>query len=716
MESSPIQTLRKEQPAGGRQAFFFSVVLGLTGLATWVLADILWRGGLSGTEAVLLGLFVPLFAMISLGFIQAVFGFAILWRRNDPYLVSRLPGAGPAPAADLPATAIVIPIYNEDVSRVYEGLRTIYLSLVRSGHLQRFDFFILSDSNDPNKWIEEEIAWLDLCKQLKGFGRIFYRKRNIALNRKSGNLSDFCRRWGGKYRYMVVLDADSLMQSRTLVRLVQLMEANPMAGIIQSVPLPVQGKTLYARVMQFAGTLYGPIFQAGLNYWQGGIGNYWGHNAIIRLAPFMEHCALPSIPGATQHSRFMSHDYVEAALMRKAGYEVWMAYDLEGSFESLPPTLVDAAKRDRRWCRGNLQHSWLLMARGLHPVNRLHLFLGIMSYVSSPLWLFFILIGTFLCYMENRFPQSRFDADVGLSALLDNVGMVKLAFLLFVVTMGLLTVPKVLALILVLRDRFRRTGFGGFLPLTFSVIIEHLLSALLAPVHMLFNSKFVFQILMGREVGWGTQRRVSGGVDWREVVLIYYSHTAAGIGLGWLAWWISPAFFWWISPITLGLVLSIPLSIALGDTRLGAALARIRLFVTPQELTPPPLIRRLEKSLEAVGRQIPVAEWLRPHNGVMQAVLDPYINTAHVSLLRQKRQHSYPVTDYIVQLQTRLLSQGPAVLNRREQMALLMNAQAMTDLHDRIWSLPEAKLSPWWKMAMRHYNTVAVRPATPLYR
>jgi membrane glycosyltransferase len=458
-----VVNLGRLRHSGSRQAFFFTVVLTLTGLATWVMADILWRGGLDGIEIAMLILFIPLFGMVTLGFTQAVFGFFILLRRKNPCSISRtLPDKLPA-MSTLPATAIAIPIYNEDVSRVYEGIRTIYLDLVRTGYIERFDIFILSDSNNPNKWIEEEVAWIDLCKQVKGFGRIFYRKRNIALNRKSGNISDFLRRWGRKYRYMVVLDADSLMEGNTLARMVQMMEVNPTVGIIQTVPSPIQGETFFARLMQFSGVLYGPVFQAGLNYWQAGSGNFWGHNAIIRVAPFIDHCALPTLrasPGGGG-SRFMSHDYVEAALMRRANYEVWMAYELGGSYENLPPTLVDHACRDRRWCRGNLQHSWLLSAKGFRPINRLHLALGILSYLASPLWFIFMILGTIQCqlYWAAGAPP-RFDSDIGLSSFLD-IGGGRLALILFIVTIVMLTLPKVLAVLLTMFNRRRRMAFGG---------------------------------------------------------------------------------------------------------------------------------------------------------------------------------------------------------------------------------------------------------------
>src|SRR5580704_14605153 len=316
-----------------RRFVFFSSVFGLTSLATWFVADLYWREleGLSGLEIVLLALFVPLFAQISVGFCTAFAGFYVINRGGDSSRItaSSPPGAEPR----LASTAIVMPIYNEDVSRVFEGLRVVYTSVQQTPGADLFDFFILSDSNQPNQWIREEVAWAELCKQVGGFGKIFYRKRRQPINKKAGNVADFLRRWGRRYRYMVVLDADSI----------------------------VNGATLYARLQSFANRLYSPLFLAGLNYWQQGDGNYWGHNAIIRVQPFMAHCALPDLPGSEPFGgRILSHDFVEAALMRKAGWAVWLAQDLDGTYEEGPPTVIDNAKRDRRWCQGNLQHTWLL--------------------------------------------------------------------------------------------------------------------------------------------------------------------------------------------------------------------------------------------------------------------------------------------------------------------------------------------------------------------
>ena len=710
----PVQVMNPSRHSSRRQVLFFSSVVVLTSVATWLMADVLWRGGLSGLEAAMLVLFVPLFGMVALGFIQASVGFVMLLRRRDTYEITATLPPGEPVAAQLPATALLIPIYNEDVSRVYEGLRAMYLALASAGTISRFDFFILSDSTDPNKWIEEEVGWIDLCKQLKGFGRIFYRKRHIPLNRKSGNISDFCRRWGKRYRYMVVLDADSLMEAKTLAKMVQLMEANPQTGILQTAPQPIQAETPLARMLQFAGHCYGPIFQAGLNFWQAGNGNFWGHNAIIRTAPFIEHCALPEMPGS-KRSRFMSHDYVEAALMRRANYQVWLAYTLGGSFENLPPTMIDCAKRDRRWCRGNFQHSWLLMAHGLLPINRLHLSLGILSYLCSPLWLVFMLLGMVQFRREMLSAAVSFDADIGISSYLD-IGGGRLALLLFLVTLALLTVPKLLATLLVLADGKKRCAFGGAFRTVVSFVAEHFFSALMAPVLMLFTTLSVTFVLLGREITWGAQRRDAGGIDWAGLLRAHAWHTALGLAVAELSYRIHPAFFWWMLPVTAGLVFSIPLSALLAHEGFGHLLNRLGLFRTPPETEPPLMVSHMEKNLEVCRSQLPPPGWLQKHYGVAQVVLDPYINAAHVSLLRVKRKLSYPAAAYFQKLAERLLTKGPTALNRRELLALLRNADSMTGLHDRLWKTPDRLLPDWWKLAMRHYNLLTGRPRTPLYR
>lgn len=694
-----------------RRATFFSLIFLLTSLATWFMADLLWQGSFNPVDLPLLALFAVLFANIATGFATALLGLYVI-NRGDSARISRTIEGEPLEKLPLGSTAIVMPVFNEDPSRIFEGLRVIYRSLEQTGRLDEFDFFILSDSNDPNRWIQEEVAWAELCKQLNGFGRIFYRKRRISINKKSGNVSDFLRRWGQSYRYMVVLDADSIMTGESIVKLVAMMERNPTVGIVQTAPRIINGVTLYARLQQFASRLYGSLFLAGLNYWHQGESNFWGHNAVIRVAPFMEHAALPELPGREPFGgRILSHDFVEAALMRKAGWKVWLAYDLEGSFEEGPPTLIDAAKRDRRWCQGNLQHSWLLSSRDLHPINRFHLFQGIMGYLSSPIWLLFMLLSSL-----HRFNAGGGEPAPGYTVIFDYAVPVPEAFALFVLTMTMIFLPKILSVGLVLKHR-RSDAYGGPVRLVISAVLEVITSALLAPINMMFHAKFVAYILLGQGVSWVTQqRKASDDPDWREAIITHSGQTLFGLIWGASAYVIAPSFFWWLLPVLLGLVLSAPLSIFLSRTSLGRRARDAGLFLTPDETEPARELSQLERNLaECYQHMQPIRE-LRRDYGLMQAILDPYVNAVHVSLLRQRRPGSYSVRRYFVELRRRLLAEGPDKLTVREKMALLLDAESMNWLHEQLWKQPAENLSPWWRLAMRQYNVLTATPVTALYR
>jgi membrane glycosyltransferase len=698
-----------------RRALFFTLVFLLTSMATWFMADLLWRVAVTPVSVLVIVLFVILFAHIAAGFCTALLGLYVLNRGDRCRITRSIAGET---LADLPlaSTAIVMPVFNEDPSRIFEGLRVIYRSLEHTGRLNDFDFFILSDSNEPNRWIQEEVAWVELCKQLGGFGRIFYRKRGLSINKKSGNVADFLRRWGQSYRYMVVLDADSIMTGESIVRLVAMMERNPHVGILQTAPRIVNGVTLYSRVQQFANRLYSPLFLAGLNFWHQGESNFWGHNAVIRVAPFMEHAALPELPGIEPFGgRILSHDFVEAALMRRAGWNVWLAYDLEGSFEEGPPTLIDSAKRDRRWCQGNLQHSWLLGERGFHPLNRFHLFMGIMGYVASPLWMLFMLISTLQRFHEvtsgayARYHAENYTMIFGYPLELPE------AFTLFGFTLLLLFLPKAISVLLALRER-RGAAYGGPLRLILSALLEMVISALLAPINMMFHSKFVVFILLGQGVPWVTQQRAArDDADWREAILTHASQTAFGLVWGASAYILVPSFFWWLLPVLLGLVFATPLSIILGKARFGRRARELGLFLTPDETEPVFELPQLERHLaECYQHMQPIPE-LRQDFGLLQAVLDPYINAVHVALLRQRR-GSLSVRRYFVELRRRLLADGPARLSPREKMALLRDAESMNWLHEQLWKQPADQLSEWWRLGMRQYNVLTATPVTALYR
>ncbi|HOF09821.1 MAG TPA: glucans biosynthesis glucosyltransferase MdoH [Opitutaceae bacterium] len=700
-----------------RRFMFFTAVFSFTSLATWVMADLLWRVGSFGAlEVSLLVLFVVLFAHISVGFCTAMFGLYVINRGGDRCRITQTVDWNKD--TPLGRTAILVPVFNEDVSRVFEGLRVIYGSLKDTGKLEHFDFFILSDSNRPTQWIQEEVAWTELCKQVGGFGRIFYRKRRQQINKKSGNVADFLRRWGKDYRYMVVFDADSIMTGRSLVQLVAMMESNPHAGIIQTAPRLARGESLYARIQAFSNRLYSPLFLAGTNYWQQHEGNYWGHNAVIRVQPFIDHCALPDLPGSEPFGgRILSHDFVEAALMRKAGWTVWLAHDVEGTYEEGPPTLIDSAKRDRRWCQGNMQHTWLLLARGFRPANRFHLLMGVMGYVSSPLWLLFLILSTGMVISQVVGHDIPFDRPEDYTSLFGYRVYVPEAFFLFLLTLLLLFLPKIVSVILTMADKASAQSFGGRPRLFLSALLEIVTSSLLAPINMLFNSKFVLFTVLGQGVGWVTQQRqaAADGTDWREAILTHWPHMAVGLVWGASAFALSPMFFWWMLPVVLGLLLSIPISIFLSKGGIGLKSREMGLFLTPDETQPPAELTLLEKNLSECYQHMQPIEPLRADYGLLQAVLDPYVNAVHVSLLRQRRP-SEESREWFTELRGRLLRDGPAQLSQKEKMALLLDAESMIWLHEELWRQPGEALAEWWRLAMRQYNVLTTHPVTALYR
>ncbi len=697
-----------------RRMLFFSAVFVLTSLATWFMADLLWQGGISRLEIALLVLFVVLFAHVAIGFCSALVGFYVMNRGGDSCRIT----ATIEPGEDVPlaSTAVIMPVFNEDVSRVFEGIRVIYRSVQATGKLEHFDFFILSDSNQPNQWIQEEVAWAELCKQVEGFGRIFYRKRRQPISKKAGNVADFLRRWGKRYRYMLVLDADSIMTGSALVELVRLMEKNPHVGIIQTAPRLVYGETLYARYQAFANRLYSPLFLAGINYWQQHEGNYWGHNAIIRVQPFIEHCGLPVLPGREPlGGRILSHDFVEAALMRKAGWAVWLAGDIEGSYEESPPTMIDSAKRDRRWCQGNMQHGWLLTARGFRPASRFHLLMGIMGYVSSPLWLLFLILG--MAEAVNKAEGYDWSRPPDTTSLFGYHVRVPEALTLFLFTMLLLFLPKLVSVVVTLGRQDEVEKFGGRGRLLVSALAETASSALMAPISMIFNSKFVVYTALGQGVNWVAQQRRAedDGTDWREAILTHGPQTAFGFIWGLSAFILAPAYFWWLSPVLVGLVCSIPLSIFFSKASFGRAARDLGIFLTPEESQPAPELRQLRQNLAECYHHLPPFEPLRADYGLMQAVLDPYINAMHVALLRQRRP-SEEAREWFSLLRKRLLREGPRDFTTKEKMALLLDADSMIWLHRGLWTCPAGELAEWWRLAMRQYNVLTASPTTALYR
>ena len=675
-----------------RRIGVMTFVIFVTGIPSLLMADLLWGTPLTGWAGLVWLLFTVLFALVAFGAAHAFFGFVVRRQGGDPCSITHsLPPAeeGTVPLAP---TAIVFPVYNEPVERTFAGLQAVYRTVERTGQLQHFHFFVLSDSNNPDHWVEEELEWARLVAELGAAGRFYYRRRRVNSNKKAGNVADFCRRWGRRYRYMFVLDADSLMSGDTMVRLVRLMERNPQTGLIQTAPVLIRAQTLFGRALQFAFRLYGPLFQAGLNYWQLGEGNYWGHNAIIRLAPFIKHCALPGLPGREPFGgQIMSHDFVEAALLRRAGWAVWLAPDLPGSYEELPPTLIDFARRDRRWCQGNLQHIWILFARGLHGISRVHLFLGIFAYGASLLWLGSLLLGTLLAIGFARtgltwLPDPALADVIGISA-----GGQAVSLTLF--TFALLFAPKLMAVIDLGCQAGGSAAFGGRARLVLGMLVETFLSILLAPVMMLFQVKFVLATIFGRGVRWAAQRR-DGYTTWREAITTHAGHTAIGLAWAALLAVFAPKLLPWMAPVLLGLVLSIPFSQFTGRESLGRRARRRGILATPEELDPPSELREVAAATPCDRAAAPGAE------GLPRAVLEPYANALHCSLQRERPRQSPATRRYLEMLQEKLLRGGPAALRPAEKIALLADPVAMERLHREVWTRPPDGLADCWRTGL----------------
>ncbi|MGE4337186.1 MAG: glucans biosynthesis glucosyltransferase MdoH [Pigmentiphaga sp.] len=652
-----------------RRSLLLLLVVAQTIVATWYMRGVLPYQGRDLLEIAILVLFALLFGWVSSGFWTALAGFLQLVRGRDRYSISAN-STGQEPIDPAARTAIVMPICNESVERVFAGLRATYESLARTGHLEHFDVFVLSDTYDPDIAVAEQNAWVDVCRATGGFGRIFYRRRRRRVKRKSGNIDDFCRRWGADYHHMVVLDADSVMTGDCLVRMVQLMQANPRAGIIQTAPRATGMDSLYARAQQFATRVYGPLFTAGLHYWQLGESHYWGHNAIIRLEPFMEHCALAPLPGKGAFAgAILSHDFVEAALMRRAGWGVWIAYDLPGSYEELPPNLLEELQRDQRWCHGNLMNFRLFLTEGLHPVHRAVFLTGVMSYLSAPLWFLFLLLSTALLAVHTLTEPQYFVQPHQLFPLWPQWQPLK-AVALLSATALLLFLPKVLSVLLIALQDAR--GYGGRLRLAASMVLESLLSMLLAPVRMLFHTRFIVATFAGGHAKWVSPSRDNDATAWSDAFRAHASQSL--LGLGWLAlvYWLSPSFLWWMLPILVAWLVAIPISVWSSRVSWGQALRRARLFCIPEEVRPPAALRATRSYHEQARRQ--------PLPGFDAALSDPDVGVLARALARARHRGSAILDAARLRRVREWGPKAPDGLTAAERMAVLDDPVLLTAL------------------------------------
>ncbi|MBA4328842.1 MAG: glucans biosynthesis glucosyltransferase MdoH [Polaromonas sp.] len=565
-----------------RRAVLVALTLLSTAFATTLFADMQPDYDSAWLEYGQIALFSLLSAWVVTGFMTALMGFYVTLR-GDKFALTARSVAGHTLDATA-RTAIIMPICNEDVRTVFAGLRATCESVAATGHAAAFDVFVLSDSNHPATQQAERAAWEELRMQLAAQAgqpliEVYYRLRQRRTHRKAGNVADFCRRWGKDYRYMIVLDADSVMSGDCLVNMVKLMEANPDAGIIQTATQAIGHVTLHARAQQFASRMTGRLFTLGMQFWQLGESHYWGHNAILRVEPFMQHCALAPIAGSGGMSGgILSHDFVEAALMRRAGYHVWLASDLVGSYEQQPPDLLAELQRDRRWCQGNLQNSRLIAEPGIHPVHRAMFGTGAMSYLSAPLWLCFLTLGTALWLSGSHIMTDWMLVPAELAAL-------------WAWTLSMLFLPRVLGIAAVL-VKGEAAAFGGRLSLLRSAALETMIALLQAPIRMLAHSLFVLAAITGLKLDWKSPPREAAAVPWRDALLRFapMSGIIALLALGIAA--IDVRALVWLLPVGLPLLLAIPMTVLTSRVGVGRAMRARDYLLIPEETSSPAVLDR----------------------------------------------------------------------------------------------------------------------------
>lgn len=577
-------------PGGTSAARFFAAALtAVTGLGATSL--FLQYGSADGLDAVDVLRALLIFGSttwLAWGASQGLIG---LWPRR----IARS-GGGPVQGR----TVVLVPVYNEDPVVTFARVAAMDASVRAVLPQATVHFAILSDTRDPAIARDEARWFARLMRDTDGAGRLFYRRRDDNSGKKAGNIEDFIRRSGAAYDYAVILDADSLMEGGTIAEMIRRIEAEPGLGLLQTLPKVVRARSRFGRAMQFAASFYSPVFARGLARMQGRTGPFWGHNAIVRVRAFAESCGLPVLSGKPPFGgHILSHDYVEAALLARAGWEVRLDEDLEGSFEEGPENIVDHAKRDRRWAQGNLQHARLVGAPGLRGWSRLVFLQGIMAYVAPLFWAGFLLASiadAMRPHVPDYFPDTYqlfpvFPSD-------ETAKAVGLAIGIF----GMLVMPKLSIVVeAVLTGRAR--GFGGGLTALVSTVSELLLSSLIAPLMLMYQSRSVLQILAGRDGGWPPNNRGDGQIGLADAWAA--SRFIVGFGLAGLltVWYLAPALTVWMIPVG-GPMLLAPFLIAWSSRPAPGT----RLYTVPTDGETPAIVAAHDHVLQYWTRAVPADE------------------------------------------------------------------------------------------------------------
>lgn len=635
------------------KTLIISIALSVSAVMTWLFLDIAAAdGGLGPIDAVAGAFFLLLTGWLGYGIGMSVIGH-LLPREGS----AEVPPITPEELAQLPSTAILVPVYNESPRRVAAGVRAMREELAKIGAGETFEFFLLSDTTNPDIAAEEEAVWLEMTYD-EAKPPVFYRRRPKNIARKAGNIAEFCERWGGRYRYLIVLDADSLMTAETLVEMVRRMEQDDRVALIQVPPRPINGASLLARAQQFAAATYGSGFLRGYRHWCGDAANYWGHNAIIRTRAFTQHCGLPVLPGERPlGGEILSHDFVEAALLRRADWKVRIADDLGGSYEETPGSVLDYLQRDQRWCQGNLQHLNFLVRCQLPMTNRWHLLCGAFAYLASPLWLAFVALQLTLLLSVS----SSGSTSLGISAA-------SASLLLMVGTLVLLMAPKTLAVydFIASTPPEKRQSAGA---VWFDAVLETFASTLFAPHLMWFHSQFVIATLRGRRVEWNAQNRGDVNLTWEDAWAVGWKLCLLGAVSAVVIWLANPLALIWFSPLLASWLGAAPLILMLSSPQFGRWLQKKNRLVIAEESEPCAVMKRQQAYFDL---PTPSAQAT-----LERLVRDPHAMAAHIAIaqLNADPNSELPLSETALEEMT--------VEQRRE---LLVDADKLRQAHASYWS------------------------------
>lgn len=535
------------------------------------------EGGWSAADMVLFAAVMVGAPWTVMGMWNALLGLWLVhFRRDGMAAVTPCLAAGDAGGPLTTRTALAMTVRNEAPGRAFRRLAEMRRALDESGHGHHFDIHILSDTCEPET-AEAEARLFHVMRPSLGGARAHYRRRLVNTGWKAGNVREFLLENGRDYDLYLPLDSDSYMGASTIVRMVRIMEAYPRIGILQSLSTGMPSASLFTRALTFGARISTRAYLAGASWWHGDTGFYWGHNALIRVAPFRRFCRLPVLPGKPPlGGHILSHDLPEAAMMRRAGWECRVLPVEMESYEENPPTLTDHIRRDLRWCNGNMQATRLQTLRGMTPLSRFHLFTAAAMYFGSPAWMVMIAAAGWKLVSG----EGGVDAALGM-VMFFGMLMVALA-------------PKIVGVMDTVLTPGGVARFGGALKLAASVAAEFVLSTLMAPVVAFQVTVFLVGLGFGYRVPWTGQNRDVYRVEWRDAARGLWPQTLFGAALASATLVFGePALLAWGAPVLLGLVLAIPFAVLTASPALGRWAERVGLCAIPDEIAPPEALRRL---------------------------------------------------------------------------------------------------------------------------